>query len=193
MARTKEFDPDVALDWAMELFWTRGYDATSMADLVEHVGVGRASLYATFGDKQELYLQALQRYLAKRSPDPVEVLSQPGPAVPAVRALVRQYVDDAIGDEQGRGCMVVNTAVELASRDAVFGRRVAANWDGLETALVSALTRAQAQGELSAQADPWSVARFLLVFLQGVKVVGMGSDDAERLRAAGEQALRALA
>lgn len=192
MARTKEFDPEAALTSAMELFWERGYEATSMADLVDHLGIGRASLYATFGGKKDLYLKALQRYLASRSPSPIEVLSQPGPALPAVRALVQQYVEEAIGDEQGRGCMVVNTAIELASRDPALGRRVAANWDSLETALWSALARAQAQDELSPDADPRSTARFLLVFLQGVKVVGKSSDDAQRLRAAGEHVLRLL-
>ncbi len=62
MARTKEFDPDVALRKVLDLFWRRGYEATSMADLVEHLGVARASIYATFGGKRELYLKALDRY-----------------------------------------------------------------------------------------------------------------------------------
>lgn len=63
MSRTKEFDPDVVLDRAMELFWERGFEATSMALLTERLGIGRASLYATFGDKHQLYLAALRRYL----------------------------------------------------------------------------------------------------------------------------------
>ncbi len=86
MARSKEFDPDVVLGRALELFWQRGYEATSMADLVEHLGIGRASIYATFGSKHDLYLKALERYVRTRDPDLVESLSQPGPALPAVRA-----------------------------------------------------------------------------------------------------------
>ncbi len=87
MARNKEFDPDVALQAAIELFRERGYEATSTADLVEHPGVARASLCSTFGNKLDLYLKALSRYLRTRSPFPIEVLPQPGPTPPAVRAL----------------------------------------------------------------------------------------------------------
>lgn len=85
MARTKEFDPDAALRAALELFWRRGYEATSMSDLVEHLGVGRASIYATFGNKRELYLKALARYEQGLLPDLLADLSRPGPALPGVR------------------------------------------------------------------------------------------------------------
>ena len=102
MARTKEFDPDAALRAALELFWERGYEATSMADLVERLGIGRASLYATFGGKHELYLKALNLYLRTQDPDPVELLSRPGPVLPAVRALLEKYVEETIQDQIGR-------------------------------------------------------------------------------------------
>lgn len=190
MARTKEFDPDVALDRAMELFWQNGYEATSMADLTERLGIGRASLYATFGDKRRLYLKAVQRYL-EREPSPVELLSQPGPALPAVRALVELYVQESLDDEQRKGCLVVNSATELLPRDRPVARLVESSWDGLEVALTSALTRARAQGELPTGRDPRALARFLLVFLQGVRVMGK-SPDAGRLRDAADHALALL-
>ncbi|CAM5304009.1 hypothetical protein SVIOM74S_00836 [Streptomyces violarus] len=95
MARTKEFDPDAALQSALELFWRRGYEATSMSDLVEHLGIGRASIYATFGSKHELYLKALDRYAETRDPSLLAELSQPGPALPAVRAVVRRFAAEA--------------------------------------------------------------------------------------------------
>ncbi len=189
MARAKEFDPDVALTRAMELFWQRGYEATSMADLTEHLGIGRASLYATFGDKHQLYLRAVERYLETRDPSPIELLSQPGPVLPAVRTLVEVYVRDTIEDDQRRGCLVVNSAAELLPRDRSVARLVEANWDAIEVALTSALTRARAQGELPASKDPRGIARFLLVFLQGVRVMGKGSPDPARLRDAAAHAL----
>ena len=192
MARTKEFDPDAALQKALELFWERGYEATSMADLVEHLGIARASLYATFGGKHDLYLKAFERYLQTRDPDIVEALSQPGPALPAVRALVHAYAEQSTTDPHRRGCMVVNTAVELVGRDPQAARRVEASWDTLETALTSALTRARAQGELAADRDPRALARFLLVLLQGMRVLGRAHPDPGRLRDAAEQALAAL-
>jgi TetR/AcrR family transcriptional regulator, transcriptional repressor for nem operon len=192
MARTKEFDPDAALRKALELFWERGYEATSMADLVEHLGVARASIYATFGGKHELYMKALERYLESRDPDVIELLSQPGPVLPAVRALVEAYAEQSICDERRRGCMIVNAAVEVMPRDPQVARWIEASWDSLETALTSALTRARAQGELSADRDPRALARFLLVMLQGIRVFGRAHPDAGRLRDAAAQALAAL-
>ncbi|KAB8196677.1 TetR family transcriptional regulator [Nonomuraea phyllanthi] len=190
MARSKEFDPEVALQRALELFWERGYEATSMADLVERLGVARASLYATFGGKRELYLAALERYLAQH--DVVGPLSQPGPALPAVRAFLDSYVAECLADEARRGCMVVNTAVEFGSRDAVVSRKVAASWAELETALATALVRARAQGEIPEGKDPRALAGFLLVLIQGVRVLGRADPDPRRLRAAVDQAMAAV-
>jgi TetR/AcrR family transcriptional regulator, transcriptional repressor for nem operon len=192
MARTKEFDPDVALQAAMELFWERGYEATSMADLVDRLGVGRASIYATFGGKHDLFLKAFERYLESRDPAVVALLSQPGPALPAVRALVDSYVEGAIGDERRRGCMVVNSGVELTARDRQTARRVEGSWNLLETALTSVLTRARAQGELAEGKDPRALARFLLVVLQGIQVVARADPEPARMRDAAAQALAAL-
>ncbi|MFF9451747.1 TetR/AcrR family transcriptional regulator [Streptomyces flaveolus] len=193
MARTKEFDPDAALRAALELFWRRGYEATSMSDLVEHLGVGRASLYATFGNKRELYLKALERYEQGLLPDLLADLARPGPALPGVRSLVRRYAVEATAEDlRGRGCFVTNTAAELAPHDPVAARRVERNWDQLETVLHSSLTRARDQGELPPGRDPVALARMLLVLLQGMRVVGKASADPARVRDAAEQALALL-
>ncbi len=192
MSRTKEFDPDAALADALGLFWERGYEATSMADLVERLGIGRASIYATFGSKHELYLRALDRYCELVDPALLRSLSEPGQALPAVRALVHQYLQDATGDARRRGCFVVNTAVELAAHDPLAQRRVQASWDHLETSLTSALVRAQAQGELPGTSDPRAIARFLLVVMQGLRVVGRSDDDPARARDAVTCALAVL-
>lgn len=189
MARSKEFDPDLALRRALELFWERGYEATSMADLVEHLGIARASIYATFGGKHELYLKALERYLGDTDPKIAEALSQPGPVLPAVRALIEHYAEESAGDQARRGCLVVNTAVELAARDAEAARLVEASWAFLEATLTSALTRARAQGELPPGKDPRSLARLLLVLFQGMRVLGRAPADEGRLRDATREAL----
>ncbi|MGW6647964.1 TetR/AcrR family transcriptional regulator [Streptomyces iakyrus] len=193
MARTKEFDPDAALQAALELFWRRGYEATSMSDLVTHLGIGRASIYATFGNKHELYLKALDRYDRTGLPPILRELSQPGPALPAVRKLVRRYAAEAAdARERLNGCMITNAAAELAPHDRATARHVERNWDQLETVLHSALVRAQAQGELPAGRDPLALARMLLVLLQGLRVVGKASPDPARVRDAAEQALALL-
>ncbi|MEU0273641.1 helix-turn-helix domain-containing protein [Streptomyces sp. NPDC006307] len=193
MARTKEFDPDAALQAALELFWERGYEATSMADLVDRLGIGRASIYATFGNKHELYLKAMDQYAETREPSLLAQLSQPGPALPAVRALVRAFAAEASSDEKRlTGCFFTNTAAELAPRDRAATHRVELSWEHIETALHSALLRARAQGELAAGREPRALARMLLVLLQGIRVVGKVSSDPARVREAAEAALAQL-
>jgi TetR/AcrR family transcriptional repressor of nem operon len=192
MARTKAFDPDAALQAALELFWRRGYEATSMGDLVEHLGIARASIYGTFGGKHDLYMQALDRYMQGKDPNVVDMLSQPGPALPAVRALVHRYAQESAADADRAGCFIVNTAIELAPHDRTASGRVATSWNTIETALTSALTRARAQGELAADKDPRALARFLLTVLQGMRVLARGEPEPDRLRDAAEQALKIL-
>ncbi|GAB3210116.1 TetR/AcrR family transcriptional regulator [Nocardia tengchongensis] len=192
MARTKEFDPDTALRRALELFWEHGYEATSMADLVEHLGIAKASIYATFGGKRDLYLKALQRYLETTDPAIMAELSQPGPVLPAVRGLVERYVREASSPDSYLGCMVVNGAVELAHRDEAVARLVESSWAHLETTLTSALLRARAQGELAPDSDPRALARFILVFFQGVRVLERAPDSAARLRDAARVAVSML-
>jgi TetR/AcrR family transcriptional repressor of nem operon len=192
MSRPKEFDPDAALDAALALFWERGYEATSIADLVERLGVNRASLYATFGDKHALYLEALDRYIRTRDPDPVSLLAKPGPALENVRALVRLYARGASSVRGPRGCLVVNTVAELLPRDRAAARRVEASWRTLESALTAALERARSEGDLPADKDPRRTARFILVLLQGIQVMAKGDAAAARVRDAAEVALAAL-
>ena len=193
MARPKEFDPDAALQSALELFWRRGYEATSMADLVGHLGIGKASLYATFGSKHELYLRALDRYGQTQDPVLTRELSRPGPVLPAVRGLVRRFAAEAAAEAtREQGCLVTNTAVELAPHDREAARRVERSLDTVETLLHSALVRAQGRGELAGDRDPLTLARMLLVLLQGLRVVGKASTDPARVRDAAEQALALL-
>lgn len=189
MARTKEFDEDVALRAAMDLFWRKGYEATSMQDLVDHLGIGRGSIYATFGSKHELYLRALDRYEEASGARTLELLSGPGPALPAVRAYLEAFLAEALTDR--KGCLVTNTAVECP-HDQSMARRVESNWNGLETAIAGTLTRARAQGELAADRDPRALARFLVTFVQGLKVLAKVPDE-RRMRDAVDQALALLA
>ncbi|MBP2478880.1 TetR/AcrR family transcriptional repressor of nem operon [Crossiella equi] len=191
MARTKEFDPDVALRAALDLFWRKGYEATSMQDLVDHLGVARASLYATFGTKHDLYLRALDRYCEERNGRQLCELAPEGPVLPAVRSLLTSFVDEACDDPDRKGCLVTNTAVELLPRDEQAGRRVDVGLGGLESALASALIRAQERGELARDRDPWSLARFLITYVQGVRVLSKRPDP-RRLRDSLRHALSLL-
>lgn len=188
MARTKEFDQDAILRAAMDLFWRKGYEATSMQDLVDHLGIGRGSIYATFGSKHELYLLALDRYAEDCDVLALEQLSRPGPALPAVREFVEGFLASALTDS--RGCMITNTAVECP-RDPDLARRVESNWNGLETVIAGALMRARAQGELASDKDPRALARFLVTLVQGLRVLAKVPDE-RRMRDAVAQALTLL-
>src|SRR5256714_13307197 len=116
MARHKEFDQDEALHKAMEVFWSRGYEAASINDLVRHMGINRQSLYDTFGDKHSLYLQALDRYREVEGRKMFELLERPGPVKRALRQLFGGVVECALGGGERRGCFVGNATSELAGR-----------------------------------------------------------------------------
>ncbi|KUL22988.1 TetR/AcrR family transcriptional regulator [Actinoplanes awajinensis] len=186
MGRTKEFDVADALERAMRLFWSKGYAATSIADLVTATGVARAGLYATFGDKHELYLKALDAYATARDPALVARLSGAGPALPAVYALITDYAD---ADQARAGCFVVNAAIERLPADAGAALTVEASWSALEAALTAAFSRARVAGELVADADPAALARLVLVLLQGMRVVGRGRPGSGRATTAAAQAI----
>lgn len=192
MARTKEFDPEVKLHAAMELFLRQGYEATSVADLVEHLGLSRASLYATFGHKDELYRKALDRYNRSQPIQFDEVLAGPGPVLPLVAEVVNRFAAAAKQPDGSGGCLVVNAAVERMAADDAVARQVESSWDFLETALYLALSRAKAAGELAATADPRSQARFVLVMLQGIRVLSRSRAAAERIDDAARHTIAAL-
>jgi TetR/AcrR family transcriptional repressor of nem operon len=191
VGRTKDFDPDTALDAAMDLFWRKGYEGTSIQDLVEHLGVARASLYATFGTKHDLYLRALDRYTENDTYSSLAWLAEPGPVLPALRAGFLAIAQDCVGDVDRKGCLVTNTTVEMVPADRECTQRVAATYDRMERDFFIALLRARAQGELAADADPRALARFLITFLQGVKVLAKLPDQSI-LGDAVAQALRLL-
>ena len=192
MSRVKEFDVDEACDGALTLFRRQGYEATSVSDLVAHLGVAKASLYATFGTKHDLYVAALKRYAERADTRVVAQLSEPGSGVAAVRRLFDGYMAEILGDETRMGCFVVNAAIELLPHDPDVARLVERSWDTLEIALTMALERAKAEGELAAGSDPTTLARFLLTLLQGLRVLGKGADAASRVQAAVSQAMRLL-
>ncbi|WP_280339179.1 TetR/AcrR family transcriptional regulator [Nocardia neocaledoniensis] len=192
MARTKEFDPEVVLDRALDLFWQRGYETTSLADLTEHLGIARGCIYATYGNKHALFMKALRRHLEIVDARITVALSRPGPAVPAVIALIDEFVRDSCRPDRFLGCLVTNAAVELAARDADVARLVESSWARTEAAFAGALARAVAQGELRPDADPRALARFLLVFFQGVWVLERAPDSAARLRDAARVAKSVL-
>src|ERR1043166_8391314 len=178
MARHKEFDRDEALHKAMEVFWARGYEATSMQNLVEHMGISRQSLYDTFGDKHSLYLEALDRYQEVESRKLIELLERPGSVKKALRQLFTGVVEGSLCDGQRRGCLMNNAMSELAGRCAATAektrRNMAAgggrgrsatrprqNMAAVEGAFYRPRLGGKKDGELRGAREPRAVARFL--------------------------------
>ena|ERR1051325_4582891 len=179
MARHKEFDRDEALRSAMEVFWARGYEATSVGDLVGHMGINRQSLYDTFGDKHSLYLAALDRYRETEGRKLFELLEKTGSVRRALRQLFEGVIECALGGER-RGCFVGNATSELAARCKATAEKACGNMAAAEEALYRALLRGRREGEISVR-DPRAVARFLYSSLQGLQLMSKATKDRKAL------------
>lgn len=177
MARPREFDVDAALDRVMRVFWTQGYESTSLDDLCEATGIGRSSLYAAFDDKRELYLRALDHYENGVAAHIAAALARPVPIRKAVSRFLGRMIDDIVAGPGRRGCFIGNCAAELARRDRAAAARVRRSLDRVEASFRDALARAKARGEISAVSDVEALARFLTAGIQGLRLVGKANPD----------------
>jgi TetR/AcrR family transcriptional repressor of nem operon len=171
MARPREFDREKALHRAMDLFWAKGYDATSIEDLVTRMGIQRGSLYAAFGDKRALFRAALERYQQVAARDLLDALEAPGSGLVAIRRFFRLRVEGALDRSRPPGCLMTNSAAALSRRDRGAAREVCGSLARLEQAFLRALTRARAAGEVEAARDLRALARFLTSSAQGLSVM----------------------
>ncbi|MBJ7338211.1 TetR/AcrR family transcriptional regulator [Mycolicibacterium sp.] len=170
MAGVRQFDTDRVVEKAMNLFWERGYEATSMQDLTEALGVGRGSLYAAFGSKDGLYRAALAHYLGLMASAMLHTLEGGGDVRTTVRNALLGRLTSAAEDPARRGCMLVNAVCERLPGDEHTHQTVfevtSANRDALERALAEAVVR----GEITPAFDPRSLAAFLVACLTGLLV-----------------------
>jgi TetR/AcrR family transcriptional regulator, transcriptional repressor for nem operon len=177
VTRTKEFEPEKALENAMDLFWRRGYEATSVHDLLAEMGIGRGSMYGTFGDKRALFLAALDRFEETRVSRANEILEGSTSAVQGIRRLFETTIEGLVAYEPRRGCLLANTAVELAPHDEEVAGRISRYVGRTEEAFEQALVRGRATGEIPADKDPKALARFLVNTLHGVRVLARAGVD----------------
>ncbi len=170
MAGIKQFDRDEVLDRAMALFWRRGYEATSIRDLVAATGINRGSIYATFGDKEGLFLAVLNHYGEKFAKPLIQELDDPEPR----RAIERMF-DSIIrrnSDSQfPRGCLNTNTSLECPGSGDKITRKIAAGFGRQESAIYRVLRRAQTEGLLDSKLDARALARFFMAIAQGLNIV----------------------
>lgn len=171
MARPREFESNVALEKAMHVFWAKGYEATSLDDLCEATGLARSSLYAAFGDKRELYFDALDRYEQGALVRVAKALSL-APIDRAVAGFVGRIIDDIVEGPGRRGCFIGNCAAELARGNRTASARVRRSLERIEATFRDALARARDRGEIAATANVDALARFLVSGIQGLRLVG---------------------
>lgn len=169
MTRRREFDNEAVLEKAMEVFWKRGYEATSIQDLVECMGVNRGSIYNAFGDKRGLFQAAISYYGDKIVQKAIACLEAPGASKQAIIDYFGELATNK--DADCRGCLIVNSAVELGIRDPELRCQIAINLQRIEDAFFKALTRAQDKGEVPLAADTRALARYFTCLMQGLSVM----------------------
>ncbi|WP_315705939.1 MULTISPECIES: TetR/AcrR family transcriptional regulator [unclassified Bradyrhizobium] len=170
--RPRSFDVNAAVERAMGVFWSQGYHATALPDLLHATRLSRGSLYAAFGDKHSLFLRALDRYIADALTRMDAEFDSRHDPVDGLRTFLAGYVDRASGANGQRGCLLVATAMELAGQDAEVNRRIASFFKAMEARVAAALSRAKTAGKLAEGVEPSSAARILVCFVEGLRVVG---------------------
>ncbi len=191
MARTKAFNRDKALLRAMYLFWEQGYEATSTDDLLCVMGIGRQSMYDTFGDKHRLYLEALQHYANEFSLVPAKVPDVMASPLTVIETILLSVSEQTPG-ERARGCMAVNAISELATRDSDVALLMQGNESHSKTTLAKLIHEAKIKGEIDAALDEGSAGHFLLSTLSGLRVSAKAGATPKALREIAVLAMRAL-
>jgi len=171
MARPAEFDRREVLDKAMEVFWRTGFTATSVADLVNATSLKPGSLYSAFDSKRGLFVEVIDTYAARRIEGAQTVLENAENPISAIHEFFECLSNDVCKDEIGRGCLMVNTMLELATEDDELRERITGYLDQVEGYLRTALTRAKELGQLESHANPAALAAFLISNVWGLRVM----------------------
>jgi TetR/AcrR family transcriptional repressor of nem operon len=176
----------------MQHFWQHGYTGTTVRDLGAVMGLGPASLYNSFGTKQELFLRVLARYVNEGIRPRLAQFAAMADARAAIGTFLSDIAERSLADPHRRGCLLVNTALELAPHDPVIGARVAGWLGEVETFLAGRVRDGQRQGSIHPRHDAPDLGRLLLTTVMGVRVLARGRPVPELLRGAVRQALASL-
>jgi len=171
MGRPYEFDREETLSKAMEVFWEKGYKATSVQDLVDRMGIKRGSIYNTFGDKQSLFIATLEFYGEEVNSKRIRVLEEDGSPIENIRKFFEMIVNTPIS-KKTRGCLISNTVVELAPHDAKVAETLRPILRRIQKAFLNCLNKAVEMGELPKDTDTKVLASFLATSTHGLMVTG---------------------
>jgi TetR/AcrR family transcriptional regulator, transcriptional repressor for nem operon len=191
MARPKEFEPDAALAAAVDTFWGRGFDATSLDTLMGAMHIGRQSLYDTFGDKRELYLRALDAYRQSTQSAMRALFASGRRLSECFGAMLFGIVNESRAEHE-RGCLLLAASLERNLDDKDIARLVRTNQAEVEAIFEQALRDAQQRGELAAGRDPLALARFFMATIQGMRATARARSDRAALDQVARLALAVL-
>lgn len=186
----KQFDPEVALSKAMDVFWARGYEAASLSELLNVMGIGKKSLYDTFGNKRSLFLKALEYYAKTEVKLMRDQLLAPGSSLENLKTVL-QNLQQMHSDPGSKGCMLGTNIADFNTSDEEIAATLRGYLQDVEDAFCTAITRAQEVGELKQVAAPRDLARMLLCTTQGMALLGR-TVDTEALLLSTVQAIMAL-
>lgn len=182
MGRPRQFDEASALDAAIRCFWSRGYEATSVRDLADAMGITGPSLYNAFGDKRALYLKAIDHYVENGFCDRVRRFENQQAPRQAIAAFFDEIVALSLADAEHKGCLVVNAALETAPHDPEFQAALAAVLGDMESFFLRCVQAGQADGSVNATVPAADLARTLLGLLMGLRVLARARPEPALLR-----------
>jgi len=191
MARTKEFEPEQALEDAMNVFWRFGYENTSLDQLMREMGIARQSLYNTFGDKRSLYLQALRHYRDENLAQLRALLAGDTSVRESIATLLRALTSQT-RDQRERGCRLLSATMERPADDREVLEFLRDNQRTIERILADALKRAQERGEIPGKKDPRALACFFVSTMQGIRALAKVEPDRKVLENVAVVALSSL-
>lgn len=166
----------------MHLFWDKGYEETSMADLVKATGVSRYGFYTEFGDKHDLFLKCVDRYADTAIKQTLSPLEEENASLPELRAYFERFVASAQSGQPQRGCLIGNTAMSMMNVDDAMAARIERHYTRMRAAFVNALNNAVRRGELAADEDVEALADYLVGAANGYLScirIGMSSTQIE--------------
>lgn len=191
MARPREFQEDAVLAAAVDCFWRRGYEATSVRDLIDKTGLTGASLYNAFGDKRALFRTALQHYVESSIGERIRRCEALPPQA-AIRTFFRDILDRSLTDRAHKGCMLVNSALEVAPHDKEFQAIIAGALTRIEAFFRATIEAGQRDGSITASLSAENTAHHLLGVLMGVRVLARVRPERALLEGAVAPALALL-
>ena len=192
MARPREFDTTEALNEAMQVFWTKGFEATSLNDLIGAMKLSKSSFYDTFGSKHEVFLAAIEHYKKTMTAQVSAVSELDALARKLIGSLFERAVERMTEEGGRRGCFLNNCAVEVALHDPAAAKLIGGGFGIMEDTFFALVQRGQTEGEIDTDKDPRALARYLTSSLNGIMVMGKANPDREALSDIARIALTAL-